>query len=130
MITSHKDISVSPCPCRQLAKNLGRGCDHMIDTELSFDFIARYRIDNGFGRRLTREEALEFVKAAEEEALIVSPVNAREQIAMCFCCGCSCYWVKGLKIQDRPRTTSCPPTTRQWMNRSAQSVGPALSGAR
>ncbi len=102
MITSHKDISVSPCPCRQLAKNLGRGCDHMIDTELSFDFIARYRIDNGFGRRLTREEALEFVKAAEEEALIVSPVNAREQIAMCFCCGCSCYWVKGLKIQDRP----------------------------
>jgi electron transport complex protein RnfB len=102
MVLSHQDISVSPCPCRQLRKSLGKGCDHMIDTELSFDFIARYRIDNGFGRRLTHEEALEFINAAEEEALIVSPVNAREQIAMCFCCGCSCYWMKGLKLQDRP----------------------------
>jgi electron transport complex protein RnfB len=102
MVMSHEDICVSPCSCRQLTKNLGRGCDHMIDTELSFDFIARYRIDYGFGRRLTQEEALEFVKAAEEEALVISPVNAREQIAMCFCCGCSCFWIKGLKLQDRP----------------------------
>jgi electron transport complex protein RnfB len=102
MVVSHKDICVSPCPCRSLQKNLGKGCDHMIDTELSFDFIARWRIDNGFGRRLTTGEAMEFVKKAEEEALIVAPVNAREQIAMCFCCGCSCYWMKGLKLQERP----------------------------
>jgi hypothetical protein len=92
MVNSRKDICISPCPCRQLTKNLGKGCDHMIDIELSFDFIARYRVDNGFGRRLTQAEAFEFVEAAEEEALIVSPVNAREQISMCFCCGCSCYW--------------------------------------
>jgi electron transport complex protein RnfB len=102
MISNQDPIAVSPCCCRMIKKNLGEVCDRPIDNELSYGFAAKYRIDNGFGRQLTRKEAFDIVDAADENAMVLSPVNAQEPTGMCACCSCCCYWLNGLKRLDRP----------------------------
>ncbi|MBN2028000.1 MAG: 4Fe-4S binding protein [Actinobacteria bacterium] len=95
-------ISVTPCPCRVLNAHLGKTCEHPIESELIFGTIAQYRIDNGFGRRISVEDALKIIDEAEEKAMVVAPVNTQEAIGMCLCGGCCCHWLRGLKMLERP----------------------------
>ncbi len=102
IIRSHDVIATSPCCCRVMRKNLGQVCGRTVDNELSFGLFAQYRIDNGFGRLLSQEEALAIIDEAEDRAMVLSPVNTQEATGMCICCSCCCYWLEGLKRQDRP----------------------------
>jgi len=102
VIRSHDVIATSPCCCRVIRKNLGQVCGLPVDNELSFGLFAQYRIDNGFGRRLSQEEALAIIDEAEDNSMVLSPVNTQEGTGMCICCSCCCYWLEGLKRQDRP----------------------------
>ncbi len=102
MIRKQHAIAVTPCPCRVVNENIGKKCEHPIESELSFGFVAKYRIENGFGRKISLEEALKIIDEAEETALVLAPVNAQEPIAMCLCGGCCCHWLWGLKMHERP----------------------------
>jgi H+/Na+-translocating ferredoxin:NAD+ oxidoreductase subunit B len=103
IIRSHEVIATSPCCCRVIRKNLGQeACNLPVDNELTFGVFAQYRIDSGFGRRVSQDEALSIIDAAEENAMVLSPVNTKEETGMCICCSCCCYWLEGLKRQDRP----------------------------
>lgn len=102
IIRSHDVIATTPCCCRVMRKNLGQVCGRPVDNELSFGVFAQYRIDNGFGRRLSQDEALAIIDEAEDNAMVLSPVNSQEAVGMCICCSCCCYWLEGLKRQDRP----------------------------
>ncbi len=88
-------ISVGPCSCRRSRRLLGEGCGHLEDD------ICMYLNDNainysrlGSHRLITREEAYEVLKRAEDNGL-VHEINQtpgfEEATAICNCCGCSCY---------------------------------------
>jgi len=102
MIRRQDTIAVTPCPCRVGNEKQGQRCEHRIENELSFGFVANWRIDHGFGRRISLEDALKILDEAEEKAMVLAPVNTQEAIAMCLCGGCCCHWLRGLKMNERP----------------------------
>jgi len=95
-------ISVSPCICRREQGLLGNPCDRPEEVCLGFGRFARYYLDNGMARQVTREEALRILDRAEENSLVLSPVNTRQLEAICCCCPCCCPNLKYSKLAPRP----------------------------
>ncbi|MBY9020201.1 MAG: 4Fe-4S binding protein [Candidatus Lokiarchaeota archaeon] len=89
-------ISVAECICRKEAQLLGDGCDHPIETCLSFGIAAEYYIENGMGRKITPEEAIEILKEADESGLVHAGANSKHLSNICNCCPCCCISMKGM----------------------------------
>jgi len=101
-VKKQKLIAVRPCPCRVQMEHLGQSCERPLETELALGFYAQYWLENGYGRVISVEEALEIIDAAEEAALVLAPVNTQEDIGNCMCCSCCCYWLRALNTLERP----------------------------
>ncbi len=88
-------FSVSNCSCRTSREIMGEGCGHLKeDMCIQLDDAAGYYIRTGRGREITREEAYEIIKKAEENGLMHQIPNtdgSGKTHAICNCCGCSCY---------------------------------------
>lgn len=102
LIESQDLIAVAPCICRKEHRMTGEGCNRPLESCLMFGVAAQYYIDNGLGRRISREEALEIIKEAERDARVLEPSNAQNIAAMCTCCGCCCQILKNLKKLPKP----------------------------
>jgi ferredoxin len=90
MISAAKVIVVQPCDCRRLGQN----CDRPVETCIWFDELALQSLDRGFGRQLTRDQALELVRWADGQGLMHtgdSEWRTRGLYAVCNCCACDCY---------------------------------------
>jgi len=98
-------IAVAKCTCRMIAHK----CDNPVEVCLQIDNSARYAIDRGTGRELTREEAIEILKECEEAGLVHVTFNTQQVTHMiCNCCGCCCQAFplmisEGLNICDPSR---------------------------
>ncbi|MDD5903319.1 MAG: FAD-dependent oxidoreductase [Oscillospiraceae bacterium] len=88
-------ISVGPCSCRRSRRLIGEGCGHLEED------MCMYLNDNalnysrlGSHRLISKEEAYEILKRAEDNGL-VHEINQtpgfEDTTAICNCCGCSCY---------------------------------------
>lgn len=88
-------FSVSDCACRTAREAQGEGCGHLKeDMCIQLDHAAEYYIKTGRGRQITREEAYEIIKRAEENGLMHSIPNLDgpgKTHAICNCCGCGCF---------------------------------------
>jgi NADPH-dependent glutamate synthase beta subunit-like oxidoreductase len=88
-------FSVSDCSCRTSREAMGEGCGHLKeDMCIQMGHAAEYYIRTGRGREITREEAFEIIKKAEENGLMHSIPNldgSGKTHAICNCCGCSCF---------------------------------------
>lgn len=88
-------FSVSDCSCRTSREAMGEGCGHLKeDMCIQLDHAAEYYIKTGRGREITREEAFEIIKRAEDNGLMHSVPNLDtpgHTHAICNCCGCGCY---------------------------------------
>jgi len=88
-------FSVSDCSCRTSREAMGEGCGHLKeDMCIQMGHAAEYYIRTGRGREITREEAFEIIKRAEENGLMHSIPNTDgpgKTHAICNCCGCSCF---------------------------------------
>ncbi|SCY76293.1 FAD-dependent oxidoreductase [Alkaliphilus peptidifermentans] len=91
-------FSVSDCSCRTSREAMGEGCGHLKeDMCIQMGHAAEYYIRTGRGREITRDEAFEIIKKAEENGLMHSIPNLDgpgETHAICNCCGCSCFAVR------------------------------------
>lgn len=91
--------SVSDCSCRASRRIMGEGCGHLEqDMCLHLGPAAEYYADTGKARYVTKEEALEIIKRAEENGLMHSMPNIHEpgdSDSICNCCACSCF---GLRV--------------------------------
>ena len=91
-------FSVSPCSCRASRMSLGDGCGHLAeDMCVQMGKGAEHYIRTGRARQITREEALEIVKRAEENGLMHDIPNiegAGESAAICNCCACACFGLR------------------------------------
>ncbi len=88
-------FSVSDCSCRTAREAMGDGCGHLKeDMCIQLDHAAEYYIRTGRAREITREEAFEIIKRAEENGLMHQIPNIDGEgktHAICNCCGCGCY---------------------------------------
>lgn len=87
-------FTVSDCSCRAAREAMGEGCGHLKeDMCIQMGHAAEYYIRTGRGKQITREEAFEIIKRAEENGLMHQIPNldgSGKTHAICNCCGCSC----------------------------------------
>lgn len=88
-------ISVSDCSCRRTRRLMGEGCGHLeTDMCIQLNDGAEYYIRTKKGRQITKEEAYEILKRAEDNGLVHQMPNLDgpgSKTAICNCCGCSCF---------------------------------------
>jgi NADPH-dependent glutamate synthase beta subunit-like oxidoreductase/formate hydrogenlyase subunit 6/NADH:ubiquinone oxidoreductase subunit I len=94
-LDKYDTFSVSDCSCRQSRKVIGEGCGHLEkDICIQMGTGAEYYIKTGRGRQITREEAAQILKFAEDNGLM-HEMPATEELgdaaAICNCCSCSCF---------------------------------------
>ena len=102
IIRSQSKIVVAPCICRREHDMVGKGCDNPMEVCLSFGGGAYYYEENGLGRSISQEEALETLRTGMEAGLVLQPGNAKKPTNICMCCGCCCQVLKNLKTLDSP----------------------------
>lgn len=99
-------FSVSDCSCRTSREEIGEGCGHLKeDMCIQMGHAAEYYIETGRGREITREEAYEIIKRAEENGLMHNIPNTEGEghtHAICNCCGCSCYALRAASMYHNP----------------------------
>ena len=87
MIEGAKRIAVTNCTCRLIAQK----CDRPLDVCLQLDRGADYSIERGTGRELSKEEAMQKIREAEEVGLIHMTMNRSENTNfICNCCDDCC----------------------------------------
>jgi len=97
-------IAVAHCPCRIAYRLAGKGCDHPTEVCMKFNDMARYVIDKGLARQISKEEALELVRQTEEAGLVHFVDNSEGEIQHnCNCCGCACWNVGSIRRRKIPR---------------------------
>ncbi len=87
IIENAKRLSVTKCTCRLTAHK----CDRTLEACLQINRGAEYNIARGVGRELTKDQALEIVRKAEEDGLIHVVMNKQNvDQFICNCCPCCC----------------------------------------
>ncbi|MFR1708236.1 MAG: FAD-dependent oxidoreductase [Clostridium sp.] len=93
-LNENEIFSVADCSCRTAREAMGEGCGHLKeDICIQMGHAAEYYIRTKRGRQITREEAFEIIKRAEENGLMHQIPNldgSGKTHAICNCCGCSC----------------------------------------
>ena len=88
-------LSVADCSCRRSRRIMGEGCGHLEkDICIQVNEGAEFYINTGRGREITKEEAYEILKRAEDNGLVHEITNIEgsgNSLALCNCCSCSCY---------------------------------------
>ncbi len=102
LIRAQTKISVATCICRKEEKMVGEGCDHPMETCMAFGAGAHFYIENGLGREISNEEALQILRKAMDSGLVLQPGNGQKVWNLCMCCGCCCALLRTLKRMDRP----------------------------
>jgi NAD-dependent dihydropyrimidine dehydrogenase PreA subunit len=106
IIEDAKRIAVAHCPCRVAYDLVGKGCEHPKDVCMKFNDLARYVIDRGLAKEITKAEAMDVIKRSEAAGLVHFVDNAEGEILHnCNCCGCACWNVGNIRRRKIPRDT-------------------------
>ncbi|NIM95856.1 MAG: hypothetical protein GTO18_19320 [Anaerolineales bacterium] len=93
-------FALAHCACRV---SLG-ACDRPREVCLIFDSTAEYLIDRGIAQRISRSQAEETLKIAEEAGLVHTTSNSQDRLGfICNCCSCCCTILRGLAQLENPR---------------------------
>jgi NAD-dependent dihydropyrimidine dehydrogenase PreA subunit/DNA-binding Lrp family transcriptional regulator len=97
IIEKFDEIAVAHCFCRHHRDLEGKPCQQTDIRENCFTFgkSARHIINQGFGRSISKEEALKIMKEAEEAGLVHKAYHpnfdiTKEETSICNCCKCCC----------------------------------------
>ena len=103
-------ISVGPCSCRRSRRLMGEGCGHLEeDMCLYLNDNAINFSKNGEHRLITKEEAYDILRRAEDNGLVHEVNQALgfdDVTAICNCCGCSCYALRIAELFRSPNGVS------------------------
>ncbi len=97
-------ISVGTCYCRHEAELVDENdtCGKPNDVCMQFGAGARFVIDTGMGREISKKEALEILKRSEEEGLVHCSSNHQNIDFVCNCCADHCIILKTALAQPKP----------------------------
>lgn len=106
LLNKHDVFAVTDCACRASMRVIGQGCGHRVeDICLRLGSAAEYYIRTGKGKQVTREQAREICLQAEKEGLMHQIPNLSgpgEALAICNCCGCSCFGLRNANLYRNP----------------------------
>ena len=102
--TTKKGISIAECICRKAKGMVGEPCQATNQKEacLGFQEFGEMYARNGWGRPISKEEALTRVDQAEKEGLVIQPSNEKAPQFICMCCGCCCGILEMMRTMPRP----------------------------
>ena len=97
-------IGVTNCLCRQGKELIGDPCKKTSLKETCFYFgkTGQLFINEGWARAISKEEALQILKKAEIDGLVLQSENTINPEFLCSCCGCCCEILARLKFIPRP----------------------------
>jgi electron transport complex protein RnfB len=97
-------IAVANCVCRQAKDLIGESCCHtdLRETCLIFRGAAEHHLNLGLARSITKGEAFDILKKAEEAGLVLQPENSQRPHYICCCCGDCCAILTTVKKFPRP----------------------------
>lgn len=99
MLERNDTFALTACACRVSVA----ACDKPRDVCLIFDATGRFLIDRGFAREITREEALDVLRRADEAGLVHTTNNSQDRLVLiCSCCPCCCTILRGLTQLNNP----------------------------
>lgn len=97
IIEKFDDIALGHCFCRHHKDMGGSPCrqTELRETCFTFGKSARYTSEQGFARMISKQEALEVLKRAEEDGLVHKAYHPnsdilRAETSICNCCRCCC----------------------------------------
>lgn len=93
IIDNAQSFHVQDCICRLQRDSIGKACDAPKHNCLSFSTTKRSMKDGD----ITKDEALQLIKDAEEAGLVHSVSNVVDGLNyICNCCGCCCGILRGI----------------------------------
>jgi electron transport complex protein RnfB len=93
MLDRVETFALAQCACRV---SVG-GCDKPRDVCLIFDRAAEFLAGRGFAQRITRAQAEDVLRRAEDAALVHTANNSQDRLNfVCNCCPCCCTILRGL----------------------------------
>lgn len=95
IVDSQDFLAVARCACRQrkLMVPGSTGCTYPEEVCLHLGDPARYLVENGMARRISKEEALDILKVAADAGLVHAVSNRQHEVdTICNCCTCSCLF--------------------------------------
>jgi len=106
IIKKFNQIAIGHCFCRQHQDLLSNPCKQTELRENCYTFgkSAKYVVDQGFGRMISKDEALSILEHSEKDGLVHKAWHPHSDISkaetsICNCCKCCCgifdWWRKG-----------------------------------
>jgi formate hydrogenlyase subunit 6/NADH:ubiquinone oxidoreductase subunit I len=97
-------IAIQECFCRKVSDMQGKHCRATDRREvcMSLGDLADLYIEEGWGRKISQQEALEISRKNEEEGLVLMPGNQQEATFMCACCRDCCGMLSMMGNVPRP----------------------------
>ena len=97
-------IGVYTCFCRHEAKLLDEkdDCGMPMEVCMVFGVGARFFIERGVARQLSKEEAKKVLRTAAEAGLVHAGRNSQELDFVCNCCACHCMILKDALSRPKP----------------------------
>ena len=97
-------IMVTNCVCRQARDIVEKPCKNTARREVCMGWGkgAEMYLKAGWGRSITKDEALEILKQNEKEGMILQVSNSQHPEFLCSCCSCCDPILKFLKYLPTP----------------------------
>jgi Na+-translocating ferredoxin:NAD+ oxidoreductase subunit B len=92
LIETTEFMAAGVCHCRHAGSYRGKPCSRPMDNCMIFGTSAEFTVERGLTKRLTKEQALGMLDAAEEAALVHQYCNSPDHFSniLCNCCNCHC----------------------------------------
>ena len=96
-------IAIGTCYCRHFGELTGNPCTKPKDNCFSFGQQAKFMLERGFNKPVTKEEARQILDEAEKAGLVHCSSNTTESINfICNCCTCHCGIMESIKTAGSP----------------------------
>jgi len=97
-------FAILECICRKSAALRGNPCKKTTrhETCMPIGDMAKYAVEQGTGRAISRDEALSISQMNEDEGLVFQPSNNQKVDFVCACCGCCCGMLNMQKSLPKP----------------------------
>jgi Na+-translocating ferredoxin:NAD+ oxidoreductase subunit B len=95
-------IVVTDCICRKQKGMIDQSCDKLLETCFMFGAMGQYYLDNGMGRKIDIDEAIQILSKAQAAGLVTQPATTQNPGGMCNCCGDCCGVLCALNQHPRP----------------------------
>jgi NAD-dependent dihydropyrimidine dehydrogenase PreA subunit len=112
IIENAETIGLQYCYCRHLKDLLNDPCklDAPKQNCLSFGRTAKFCIEQGFSKEISKEEAIKILKEAEDTGLVHKAIHSHsnpelEEVGLCNCCKCCCGSLSGYHNGTSPTST-------------------------